>query len=329
MESRVITFSRNVFLPLTSVCANRCGYCSFHAPVGRDTLMPPDDVFHTLTQGAAFHCTEALFTFGEKPDSVPGFTSLLKSITGHSSILEYCYAMSEHAINCGLLPHTNAGILTADEMEMLRPVTASMGLMLETTAVIPAHANSPGKDPERRIEMIADAGHLKIPFTTGLLLGIGEDRSDHIASLEEISALHKKYGHIQECIIQNFCPGVGTEMEHFPSAREDDIANVLLLAHEILPSDIAIQIPPNLANAKNLISYGVNDLGGISPITIDYINPEHPWPQIEELAALVGDNVLQERLCIYPQYIKKGWYSSHLAPLIHALNEQVADQCGA
>jgi FO synthase subunit 1 len=225
-----------------------------------------------------------------------------------------------------LLPHTNAGILTADEMEMLRPVTASMGLMLETTAVVPAHANSPGKDPECRIEMIADAGHLKIPFTTGLLLGIGESEKDHIASLEIISALHKEYGHIQECIIQNFCPSVGTEMEYFPCACENDIANVILLAHEILPSDIALQIAPNLANAKSLIPYGVDDLGGISPITIDYINPEHPWPQMEELTVLVGDSVLQERLCIYPQYIEKGWYSRHLASLIHTLSEQIADQ---
>ena len=323
MVSRVITFSRNVFLPLTNVCANRCGYCSFHAPVGRDALMPPDDVFHTLAQGAAFRCTEALFTFGEKPDTVPGFSSLLKKSTGYSSILEYCYAMSEHAIKCGLLPHTNAGILTADEMEMLRPVTASMGLMLETTAIVPAHANSPGKDPERRIEMIADAGYLKIPFTTGILLGIGESKTDHVASLETIAALHKEYGHIQECIIQNLCPGVGTEMEHVPPASESDIADVLVRANEILPSDIAIQIPPNLANAKNLIPYGVDDLGGISPITIDYINPEHPWPQIEELTTLVGDNTLQERLCVYPQYIEKGWYSNHLASLIHTLNEQI------
>ena len=319
----MITFSRNVFLPLTHVCANKCAYCSFYAPVGSDALMSPDEVFHILKQGAAFHCTEALFTFGEQPDTVSGFSSLLKQSTGYSSMLEYCYAMSEYAISCGLLPHTNAGILTADEMEMLRPVTASMGLMLETTAIVPAHRNSPGKDPDTRIEMIATAGRLKIPFTTGLLLGIGEKREDHIESLEAISALHKTYGHIQECIIQNFCPGAGTEMEHSPPAQNTVIADVIRLAHEILPTDIAIQIPPNLADAKALISYGVDDLGGVSPVTIDYINPEHPWPQIEELAALIGDNILQERLCIYPQYITKGWYSPHLSPLIHTLNAQI------
>jgi len=326
MGSRVITFSRNVFLPLTHVCANKCGYCSFHAPVGSDALLAPDTVLQTLAYGAALNCTEALFTFGEQPDRVSGFTSLLKQVTGHSSMLEYCYAMSEHAIRYGLLPHTNAGILTADEMEMLKPVTASMGLMLETTAVLSAHTHSPGKDPARRIEMIADAGRLKIPFTTGILLGIGEKRNDHIESLETISALHKEYCHIQECIIQNFCPGAGTEMGHLPPASEDIIVDVVTLANQILPSDIAIQIPPNLANAKALIPYGIDDLGGVSPVTIDYINPEHPWPQIEELAALVGDNILQERLCIYPQYIEKGWYSKHLSSLIHTLSTRIKVQ---
>ena len=323
----MITFSRNVFLPLTHVCANRCGYCSFYAPVGSDAILAPDTVLQTLKHGVALDCTEALFTFGESPDSVPGFTSLLNEVTGYSSMLEYCYAMSEYAITCGLLPHTNAGILTADEMEMLKPVTASMGLMLETTAVLPAHAHSPGKDPARRIEMTADAGRLKIPFTTGLLLGIGENRNDHIDSLEAISALHKEYGHIQECIIQNFCPGAGTEMGHLPPASEDSIVDVVTLAHEILPPDIAIQIPPNLANAKTLIPYGVDDLGGVSPVTIDYINPDHPWPQIDELVALIGDNILQERLCIYPQYIEKGWYSKHLSPLIHTLSTRIREQC--
>jgi FO synthase subunit 1 len=171
--------------------------------------------------------------------------------------------------------------------------------------------------------MIADAGRLKIPFTTGILLGIGEKRNDHIESLETISALHKEYGHIQECIIQNFCPGAGTEMGHLPPASEDVIVDVVKLANQILPSDIAIQIPPNLANAKALIPYGVDDLGGVSPVTIDYINPEHPWPQIEKLAALVGDNILQERLCIYPQYIEKGWYSKHLSSLIHTLSTRI------
>jgi FO synthase subunit 1 len=326
MGSRVITFARNVFLPLTNVCANKCGYCSFYAPVGSDALLAPDTVLQTLTYGATFNCTEALFTFGEKPDSVPGFSSLLKQITGHSSMLEYCYAMSEDAIKCGLLPHTNAGILTADEIEMLKPVTASMGLMLETTAVLPAHTHSPGKDPTRRIEMIADAGRLKMPFTTGILLGIGETRKDHIESLEAIATLQKEYGHIQECIIQNFCPGAGTEMGQLPPASEEIIVDVVKLANEILPSDIAIQIPPNLANAKTLIPYGVDDLGGVSPVTIDYITPEHPWPQIEELATLIGDNTLQERLCIYPQYIEKGWYSKHLSSLIHTLSARIKEQ---
>ena len=319
-----MTFSRNVFLPLTNVCVNRCDYCSFYAPLSDDALMEPDAVQHILMRGKAFNCTEALFTFGEHPDSVPEFTNLLLRKTGHKSILEYCYEMSEYAIYCGLLPHTNAGILTSDEMEMLRPVTASMGLMLETTAHVPAHRNSPGKKPELRIQMMADAGRLKIPFTTGILLGIGESRNDHIESLEAIAALHKQYHHIQECIIQNFCPDPKNNMRDYPSASEETIADAIVLAREILPQDIAIQIAPNLTNAENLIRYGVHDLGGISPVTIDYINPAHPWPQIDELKKLVGSNTLRERLCIYPQYIEKGWYSKKLAPLIQRLNNQIA-----
>jgi FO synthase subunit 1 len=284
--------------------------------------MMPEEVEKTLRVGAAVGCTEALFTFGEHPEEEPGFADYLRQ-TGCTTILEYCEAMCRKSIACGVLPHTNAGILTYDEMERLRAVNASMGLMLETTAKIPAHAASKGKEPEIRIGMIEDAGKLKIPFTTGLLLGIGETVADREESLLAIRDLHKRYGHIQEIIIQNFCPKPGTPMAHHPVPGTAEICSTIRMARDILPKDIAIQIPPNLLDASVLISCGVDDLGGVSPLTIDYINPEHPWPAIEELKKIIGDAHLCERLCIYPQYIKRGWYHPHLQPLINRLAQTV------
>jgi len=322
MQPRIITFSRNVFLPLTTVCRNRCGYCSFRTPVQDGCLMVQEDVEKTLQRGAALGCTEALFTFGEHPEEEPGFMAHLKR-TGYSTILDYCEAMCRKSIECAVLPHTNAGILTYHEMERLHAVNASMGLMLETTAKIPAHATSKGKEPEIRLDMIEDAGKLRIPFTTGLLLGIGETMADREDSLLVIRDLHKRYGHIQEIIIQNFCPKPGTPMAHHPVPGTDEICTTIRMARDILPKGIAIQIPPNLIDASALISCGVDDLGGVSPLTIDYVNPEHPWPAIEELKKIVGDAQLCERLCIYPQYIKKGWYHPNLQPLINRLAQTV------
>ena len=219
MQPRVITYSRNVFLPLTTVCRNRCGYCSFRTPVQEGCVMAQNRVEQTLLHGAQMRCTEALFTFGEHPEEEPGFDAYLQK-TGYATILDYCEAMCQKSIEYGILPHTNAGILTYEEMKRLQPVNASMGLMLETTADIPAHATSKGKDPEVRIAMMEDAGKLRIPFTTGLLLGIGETRADREDSLFAIRDIHRRYGHIQEVILQNFCPKPGTQMAAV--SRPDD-----------------------------------------------------------------------------------------------------------
>ena len=232
--------------------------------------------------------------------------------------------MCKRSIELGLLPHTNAGILTVEEMEYLKPVNASMGLMLETTARIPAHRSSPGKIPEVRIEMIENAGKLKIPFTTGLLLGIGETMQDREESLMEISDLHKRYSHIQEVIIQNFCPKPGTPMEKNQVIGFDEMCVVIQMARDYLPDDVAVQVAPNLADAASLIPCGVNDLGGISPLTIDYVNPGHPWPEEEELRRSAGNHILKERLCIYPRFIEKGWFSTELEPLIKRLVKQLS-----
>jgi 7,8-didemethyl-8-hydroxy-5-deazariboflavin synthase len=324
-ERRVITYSRNVFLPLTFVCRNHCGYCTFRKEPGTGCLMNPDELEKKLIQGKLHGCTEALFTFGEHPEEVDGFSPYLTDI-GYETILDYCRAMSQKAIGNGLLPHTNAGILTAEEMEYLKPVNASMGLMLETTADIPAHRGSRGKTPEIRIAMIEDAGRLHIPFTTGILIGIGEQRKDRRDSLHVIADLHRRYDHIQEVIIQNFCPKPGTEMAAFPGATTGDMQDTVRMAGEILPDDIAIQIPPNLADAGSILSYGVTDLGGVSPVTPDYVNPEHPWPEIDELRTLATGYHLRERLCIYPKYIRKGWYPPGLKDLIMSLENRINER---
>ena len=222
MQDRPITFSKNVFLPLTTVCRNRCGYCCFRTPVQPGCLMAPAEVERTLRSGAALGCTEALFTFGERPEEEPGFSPIIRE-AGYETILDYCEDMCKKSIACGVLPHTNAGILSYDEMERLRAVNASMGLMLETTARVPAHTNSKGKEPEVRLAMMEDAGRLRIPFTTGLLLGIGETMADREESLFAIRDLHRRYGHIQEIIIQNFCPKPGTPMSARPVPGTDEI----------------------------------------------------------------------------------------------------------
>ncbi len=324
---RTITFSRNVFLPLTTVCHNRCGYCCFRTPVQPGCLMPQDEVEKTLRNGAALGCTEALFTFGERPEEEPGFSAMIRA-AGYETILDYCMAMCRKGIEFGILPHTNAGILTYEEMDRLRPVNASMGLMLETTAEIPAHATSMGKSPDVRLAMMEDAGKLRIPFTTGLLLGIGETMADREDSLFAIRDLHKRYGHIQEVIIQNFCPKPGTPLAASAVPRADEICATIQMAKDILQPGIAIQIPPNLIDASRLIGCGVDDLGGVSPLTIDYVNPEHPWPALEELKTIAGNAVIRERLCIYPHYIEHKWYDPGLQPLINRLSQTVQERNG-
>jgi FO synthase subunit 1 len=289
--------------------------------------MPQDEVEKTLKNGAALGCTEALFTFGERPEGEPGFSALIRA-AGYETILDYCEAMCRKGIEFGILPHTNAGILTYEEMERLRPVNASMGLMLETTAEIPAHATSPGKSPDVRLAMMEDAGKLKIPFTTGLLLGIGETMADREDSLFAIRDLHSRYGHIQEVIIQNFCPKPGTPLEASAVPTTDEVCATIQMAKDILQPGIAIQIPPNLIDASRLIMCGVDDLGGVSPLTIDYVNPEHPWPALEELKTIVGNAVLRERLCIYPRYIERKWYDPRLQPLISRLSQTVQERSG-
>ncbi len=319
---RFVTYSKNVFVPVTNICRNKCAYCGFKRepehPEAR--LMPPEEIIPILKNGVEAGCTEALFTFGEYAEEVPGYRARLEAL-GYSSTLEYLLFLCETAIEVGILPHTNAGVMTRVELEALKPVNASMGLMLESSAKLEAHNGCPGKIPELRLKTIEEAGKLKIPYTTGLLIGIGEKKEDRIASLEAISGLHKKYGHIQEVIIQNFAPKPGTLMENFPAPTVEEMSEAIVLARQLLPPDVAVQVAPNLIDPEVLIKKGVSDLGGISPLTIDWINPEAEWPDVRLLQQKLGQIRLRERLPIYPQYIKRGWYSERISELITALSD--------
>jgi len=317
-----VTYSKNVFVPVTNICRNRCGYCGFRREPGQPgaRLMKPGEILPVLENGVKAGCTEALFTFGEYAEEVLDYRKWLKEL-GYSSTLEYLLFLCEAAIDIGILPHTNAGIMTRSEMKALKPLNASMGLMLESTATLEAHKDCPGKLPELRLNTIREAGKLQIPYTTGLLIGIGEKREDRIESLEAIAGLHREYGHIQEVIIQNFAPKPGTPMENFPAPSIEEMVDTICLARQILPSDIAVQVAPNLIDPKALIAKGVTDLGGISSLTIDWINPEAEWPDVKDLQRKLSPTLLRERLPIYPQYIKKEWYSDRIGGLIEQLSD--------
>ncbi len=319
MHNKFITFSRNIFIPLTNICRNKCAYCGFRRDIGHPEakLLTPSEVKELLSRGVKAGCSEALFTFGERPEEVKGFMPWLNEL-GYDNIIDYLVELCKLSIHMGLLPHSNPGILKKSELEKLKPYNASMGLMLETIAEVEAHKDSKGKNPMLRIKTIEMAGELGIPFTTGILIGIGETWQDRVDSLLVIKEIHERYGHIQEVIIQNFTPKPYTKMATFTSPSMKEMARVVTMARELLPEDVAIQIPPNLADPVELIKAGASDLGGISPITIDYINPEEPWPEIAELKAKLP---LRERLPIYPKYVRKKWYSRHIAPLIDRLSD--------
>lgn len=311
-----VTYSRNVFVPLTNVCRNRCKYCGFRRDISHPEahLLSQGEVEGLLGLGAEHGCSEALFTFGERPEEVPGFRDWLGD-AGHDNIIDYLVELCKMAIRSGLLPHSNPGIMSLDEVRKLRPVNASLGLMLETLGRVAAHEGCSGKIPEKRLATIEAAGKLRVPFTTGILVGIGETWEDRIASLEAIRDLHLRHGHIQEVIVQNFVPKPYTPMAGYPAPAYGEMLKVVALARGILPEDIAIQVSPNLIDPRDLIRWGASDLGGISPVTIDYINPESRWPDVEELGRKVGVS-LRERLPIYPKYVKMGWYSDIIRPLI-------------
>ncbi|MCP8315476.1 MAG: 7,8-didemethyl-8-hydroxy-5-deazariboflavin synthase CofG [archaeon] len=313
-KGKCITYSRKIFIPLTNICRNRCGYCSFRKePDDNDAeIMKPSKVLSFAKAGNKAHCTEALFTLGEKPEQkYPEVNEELKRL-GYNSTLEYLRDMCEMVINkTGLLPHSNPGVMTKSELAYLKEVNASMGLMLENVSDRLCdkggpHEFSPGKRPKLRLTTIEDAGQLKIPFTTGLLIGIGEFPEEIIDSLYAIKEINEKYGHIQEIIIQNFKAKPKTPMESYPEPNVKDIAKTIALARLIFLGKMNIQAPPNLSKEYSAyLSAGINDWGGISPVTKDFVNPEAPWPEIKALKRITEQKgfELKARLPIYPEFI--------------------------
>ncbi len=325
----VVTYSPKVFIPLTKLCRDRCGYCTFaqapaHLPAPFLTM---DEVLAIAQAGADAHCSEALFTLGERPEL--RYDDAARWLAGHGfrSTIDYLAEAARAVVHTtGLLPHANAGALYAHELAQLRTVTASQGMMLETLADVEAHRLAPDKVPSRRLATLQAAGAQKIPFTTGLLVGIGETRRDRLETLEAIAAAHLEHGHIQEVIVQNFLPKPRTAMKDWPAADEEEFLWTIALARIVLPADIHVQAPPNLSeNPAKLLAYGIDDFGGISPVTMDHVNPERAWPAVETLGNEVDQHglVLVPRLTIYPEFARRAaeFLDESVRPAVLALSD--------
>ena len=310
----VITYSRKVFLPLTNLCRDYCAYCTYRRDPDQPGAhtMSPDEVLQVARQGEALGCTEALFSLGDKPEAeFPEMRQLLRK-RGYRSTLHYLEAMCELVLReTTLLPHSNPGLMSATWIERLRHSNASLGLMLETTSTRLAgpdgpHANAPDKLPAMRLKTIEDAGKLGVPFTTGILIGIGETHKERVDSLLAIKRLHQEYGHVQEVIIQNFRAKPDIPMAKSPEPDTDDLLRTIAVARLLL-RDMNIQAPPNLSDDhyEQLLQAGIDDWGGVSPLTPDYINPEKPWPHLEELKRRTeaAGQRLMPRLPVYPEFV--------------------------
>jgi FO synthase len=325
----LITYSRKVFLPLTNLCRDYCGYCTFRRDPGQPGAhtMTPDEVMEVVRAGERMGCTEALFSLGDKPELLfPQMRDTLRRF-GYKSTLHYLKAMCEKVLReSSLLPHPNPGLMSAEWLERLSYVAPSMGLMLETTsarllAKNAAHDNAPDKDPAKRLRVIEDAGRQKIPFTTGILIGIGETVEERVDSLVAIRDLHAKYGHIQEVIVQNFRAKSGTPMSHWPEPDREEMLRTVAVARLLMPT-MNIQAPPNLSDPHyaDLLDGGINDWGGVSPLTPDFINPEKPWPHLEELRQRTEAKgfELRQRLPVYPDFAEQA--AAHSDLLAQRLN---------
>lgn len=305
-----ITYSPKVFIPLTKLCQDRCGYCTFAEPPARveSPYLSIPEVLRIARQGARTGCHEALFTLGERPELRYSAARQWLDDNGYESTIHYVHAAATAVLaETGLLPHANAGALYSNELALLRQVSPSQGMMLETLRDdLDCHAGSPDKSPQRRLATLEAAGELQIPFTTGILVGIGENRDDRIAALEAISQSHRRHGHIQEVIVQNFLPKPGTRMHRSAPCPPLDHLDAIALARVILPADVRVQAPPNLVDdIGSLLDAGVDDLGGISPITADHVNPERPWPHVDAIAKALATrhHVLAPRLTAHPSFV--------------------------
>jgi FO synthase len=327
---RAITFSPKVFLPLTNLCRNHCDYCSYRRSPGDEGAwtMTHAEVDAWVERGRAYGCIEALFCLGDKPESAFAEYRRQLRAAGHDGTVHYLAWAGRRALDAGLLPHTNAGVLSAADMARLRPVNASMGLMLETSSErlcekgMPHH-RAPDKRPAVRLHMHEEAGELRIPFTSGILVGIGESARERVESLLAIRDVHARHGHIQEVIVQNFTPRPGVPMADAPEADDDAMAHAIAMARLVLPPEVSVQSPPNLNATRTalLLRAGVNDLGGISPVTPDYINPRHPWPLLPALRDVCAREgfALWPRLPVYDRFVDEdGWLDEGLRDAVQA-----------
>ncbi len=319
----VITYSRKVFLPLTNLCRDYCGYCTFRRDAGDPGAhtMAPDEVMEVVRAGERMGCTEALFSLGDKPELLfPQMRDTLRRF-GYKSTLHYLEAMCEKVLReSSLLPHPNPGLMSAEWLERLSRVAPSIGLMLETTSARllakgAAHDNAPDKEPAKRLRVIEDAGRRKIPFTTGILIGIGETLEERVDALIAIRDLHEKYGHIQEVIVQNFRAKPATPMARWPEPTRGEMLRTLAVARLLMPN-MNLQAPPNLSDPDyaDLLDGGINDWGGVSPLTPDFINPEKPWPHLDDLRLRTEAKrfELRQRLPVYPEFAEQAAAHSDL-----------------
>ena len=310
-----ITYSPKVFIPLTMLCRDRCGYCTFAKPPARleAPYLALEEVLHIARRGAAAGCHEALFTLGEAPEErYPAAREWLDA-RGYASTIDYLAIAAKAVIDeTGLLPHANAGALGRDELEQLRSVSPSQGMMIETLSARLGepggpHHGAPDKAPERRLATLNAAGEARIPFTTGILVGIGETRSERLDALCAIRDSHARHGHVQEVIVQNFLPKTGTSMHTHPACEETEMLWSVAVARIVLGPSMHLQAPPNLSDDLGaLIDAGIDDWGGVSPVTEDHVNPERPWPAIERLrlATEARGKALAPRLTVYPEYVQ-------------------------
>src|SRR5215472_5468687 len=328
----LITYSRKVFIPLTRLCRDRCAYCTFVTVPGRLSapFLSPDEVLTIAADGAALGCKEALFTLGDRPEARWKQAREWLDTHGYDDTLSYVRAMAIRVLEeTGLLPHLNPGVLSWQDFQRLKPVAPSMGMMLETTSNRlfsergGPHYGSPDKDPAVRLRVLEDAGRSSVPFTTGILIGIGETPAERVDSIFAIRGTAREYGGIQEVIVQNFRAKPDTKMRATPDAGLEDLAATIAVARLVLGPSMRIQAPPNLIGDQYqlILDAGIDDWGGVSPLTPDHVNPERPWPQITELTrrTAAGGFELSERLTIYPGYLREPWLDPRLARHVAAL----------
>ena len=340
-----ITYSKKVFIPLTRLCRDRCHYCTFATTPGalradgHGMFLEPDEVLAIARSGALLGCKEALFTLGDRPELRWTAAQEWLDERGYNDTLSYVRAMAILVLEeTGLLPHLNPGVMTWDDMQRLKPVAPSMGLMLEQSAQRlwsepgAVHFGSPDKEPAVRLRVLEDAGRLSIPFTTGVLVGIGETPQELVQSLFDIRTTAREFGHVQEVIVQNFRAKPDTAMRNVEDLPEDDYVAALAVARIVLGPKMRIQAPPNLSSPRalsRLIAAGVDDWGGVSPLTPDHVNPERPWPHLDDLAELteLAGFTLEQRLTVHPEYIAQGppWVDARLRAHVDALRDPVTN----